>query len=721
NPCTVDSCEGDVCIHTPHTYSCDDDDTCTENDTCSGGACVGTAVDCDDEDPCTINDHCDPQAGCVSDPLCDDGDPCTTDTCDSDTGECEHEDMWPPYDSCSPLGCVVQMDVPDLIFVNDDDDNGDGVADYLDSESVDGEDDLHWISLTTSGCAPLPECILDASTYTWNITAWWSGLYFCLNSDNTDRVVSSRPWPPPAGFYLAGHGSSPQSCGCPAWFSVVCGSAAHSCEAETTPVIVVKTASLEWEKGASGNPPLDDCLNNGGKRIFPGKIDPQDPSPDDRKKVKLVATINPPISGVTVYFKVWDVDDPFDQLHSDMPDVSLIDGNTTGPDNRGSGPAESPQTATTDEDGKATVTFTVFTQPGDNYRAGASVLEDAINQATQATADALNQNGGSWSGYSVPLVWSQMLTVWRKLHVETDSMTRPTFAENTIDALWNQPRWDDPPFPPQQLVLDVTSQPSADDFENGFIRIKATGFEDIVTRIIGFRHSAGDDEVGLAISAQQWGDRPTEGNWPCTFSDDDLYEEANFLAGVVGSDIGVGNPPNGHLPLPDTSRLAHHYEPAYILPVVEAEHTSLTGIAFVKNIENIEDEAAWTPILPVHTLAISTPEYWTAYVYSAFQAESSEDFDGEVEATKGINANDVSVFGDVKPYGKWGPQYTGMCAIFAEAVDDGFGEAELRIAVAHEIAHALGVDHSSELMHEKVQKDSFGAQSLVELRTYAGP
>ena len=37
----------------------------------------------------------------------------------------------------------------------------------------------------------------------------------------------------------------------------------------------------------------------------------------------------------------------------------------------------------------------------------------------------------------LPVVWSKMLTVWRKLHVETDSMARPTFAENTINIAWN--------------------------------------------------------------------------------------------------------------------------------------------------------------------------------------------------------------------------------------------------------------------------------------------
>ena len=67
-------------------------------------------------------------------------------------------------------------------------------------------------------------------------------------------------------------------------------------------------------------------------------------------------------------------------------------------------------------------TFTVSMQPGNNYRAGASCLQDAINQANQTIADALNAQGGQCAGYTVPLEWSRMLTVWRKLWVEADSM-----------------------------------------------------------------------------------------------------------------------------------------------------------------------------------------------------------------------------------------------------------------------------------------------------------
>ena len=62
--------------------------------------------------------------------------------------------------------------------------------------------------------------------------------------------------------------------------------------------------------------------------------------------------------------------------------------------------------------------------PGNNYRAAATVIDDVFDppppdqpQLTQQDADDLSTNG-DFAQYQVPVVWSKMLTVWRKLHVE---------------------------------------------------------------------------------------------------------------------------------------------------------------------------------------------------------------------------------------------------------------------------------------------------------------
>ena len=73
-----------------------------------------------------------------------------------------------------------------------------------------------------------------------------------------------------------------------------------------------------------------------------------------------------------MYFNVWDVDDPFDQLHgpdglNDVPNVGVIDNDTGGPDNRGVGQGDlgvGQRTATTNAFGQARVTISVSMQPG---------------------------------------------------------------------------------------------------------------------------------------------------------------------------------------------------------------------------------------------------------------------------------------------------------------------------------------------------------------------
>jgi hypothetical protein len=82
NPCTTDTCRDDTgCVHLANTAPCDDGDTCTTADACSQGACLGgAALACDDANPCT-DDGCDPASGCTHAfhaRACDDGDACTT-------------------------------------------------------------------------------------------------------------------------------------------------------------------------------------------------------------------------------------------------------------------------------------------------------------------------------------------------------------------------------------------------------------------------------------------------------------------------------------------------------------------------------------------------------------------------------------------------------------------------------------------------------------------
>jgi len=79
NVCTNDTCTVGNCGYTNNTLPCDDGLFCTDTDTCSGGACVGSG------DPCAPALLCDEGTNscveCFSALDCDDDNPCTNDAC----------------------------------------------------------------------------------------------------------------------------------------------------------------------------------------------------------------------------------------------------------------------------------------------------------------------------------------------------------------------------------------------------------------------------------------------------------------------------------------------------------------------------------------------------------------------------------------------------------------------------------------------------------------
>ena len=117
NPCTEDFCdakheaaiEGTGCVHLPLDHGCDDLNTCTLDDTCVEGVCVGTVDEgaaCTDGNLCTDDDTCQADGSCVGQVAtdCTDGNPCTIDTC-APTGCLHTPDVDAPCDDGVP--CTV--------------------------------------------------------------------------------------------------------------------------------------------------------------------------------------------------------------------------------------------------------------------------------------------------------------------------------------------------------------------------------------------------------------------------------------------------------------------------------------------------------------------------------------------------------------------------------------------------------------------------------------
>lgn len=697
DPCTDDVCTETDCDHFFNNVPCDDGDACTENDACYLGTCSGTVVDCDDSDACSGEIGCDPDTGCLYIWVdCDDDDPCTDDTCDSVTAECGHEDRWAQPDFyCGDHGCEVTFGgLSSCVPVNNDDDDGNGVADWEQSGPVADDYDFVPISLVTSGCPPSTgdDCPdpqeLGNHLHLWN-TSPSLGLY--VDSTGQTALPQSYPWPPPGTVYVEGR-SCTDACGQALEYRICRSSEVH-CYGYSPPIRVAKVESLRWETRDETNVPLDTCPNNGGQRIFPGKLHSEDYFPEFRKQVKLVAQVCPPIADLEVHFKVWDVDDPFDQLHGpgsadEIVGVELVDGNRVGRDNRGGWTDPYTDSDETDETGRAEIIVTVSMQPGDNYRAGASLLRDAVDesfpirpQATQAQADGYSvwSDGvggyepygwwpsGWYDGYKCPLVWSQMLTVWRKLHVELDSMgpVSGNFVTGTIlsiEDLDPQPRvkLGVPTLPPDFRELDH--------FHYGEITIGGFAtFTTDATEVEGPDYVTIKNPEGVDLSGAYG---------------------AYFM--LVDDDVGMlGSPPPLVFPrLADTGLMPEVYGEAYV--GIEQDLPSQFNLTFDRN---VGDQGDAYLIIDGSKNVDSFADFWAAHVVSAFQGYANRDSDPGAEEgdhPKGL------LYGLTRVY-IW--VWRGGSMIFLETCRDKGGSeahaAELeRFNVAHEVGHQFFLEHA---------------------------
>jgi len=130
NPCTSDSCvNGTGCVYTPlNGGECNDGNACSSGDTCIAGVCKGTEHSCNDGNPCT-EDSCNPATGCVYSPLtgpscndnslCTSGDVCTNGTCGGKSISCDDGNFC-TYNQCLPQsGCYFPSKNGDACDDND--------------------------------------------------------------------------------------------------------------------------------------------------------------------------------------------------------------------------------------------------------------------------------------------------------------------------------------------------------------------------------------------------------------------------------------------------------------------------------------------------------------------------------------------------------------------------------------------------------------------------
>ena len=160
--------------------------------------------------------------------------------------------------------------------------------------------------------------------------------------------------------------------------------------AATATVDIIKVDTVEWKTYSNvadtpTNLPLSTWENNDGKRIYAGAVSPDDTTSEQahRRYANVEVKLSSPVAGQTIYYKIFDVDDP---SASSAPVDD--DSGVKGADNDGNGDALGVlKTGMTDASGTVVKLFVTSSRPGDNYRAYASCCQAAIQGLTQANVD----------------------------------------------------------------------------------------------------------------------------------------------------------------------------------------------------------------------------------------------------------------------------------------------------------------------------------------------
>jgi Concanavalin A-like lectin/glucanases superfamily len=208
--------------------------------------------------------------------------------------------------------------------------------------------------------------------------------------------------------------------------------------------VAVLNPKLEWV-AVGGYQNIDDHVDPwsnpiGGKRIFPDFKDPS--ATQIRHAVQLV--VKGALPGLPVYVKAFDVDDSTSETfdidndeNSSTYQQHIIDGNEmAGNDNHpdylntsnnghfwtGLGWGTNTSNKVADANGQAKFILRVGMQPGNNYRAVGSVNSETMYSGVQTDSPTTARYLGPETNQTGETSASPLLTVWRRLWVENDSM-----------------------------------------------------------------------------------------------------------------------------------------------------------------------------------------------------------------------------------------------------------------------------------------------------------
>ena len=445
--------------------------------------------------------------------------------------------------------------------------------------------------------------------------------------------------------------------------------------------LTVYEINAEWLQATSSldtNPGL-----NGGTRIFPDKLTPTDSVPRD--VLGVTATTTPALpAGTSVYFQSYDVDDPSvdptfkidqnDNAGSGRRVVKGLDNRGTEPGQRGTFPTagiDYRASAVLSPGGKVSLPFQVTKQPGDNFRIGVALSGPELDKVNDDTVTPDNKSfNKSVAGLT------DMLTVWRHLWVERDSMTG--VVANTIPITISSVSRLVPTAGGTNDVITISGRlpDSEDAFEGGQLSIPSLGIT--VPVYLNSDNLLYDDTINVpggtftgaqvaAISAA-----PVTG----TLTDDDVI------------------PASGTMPLPDGGSLSQTaFGEAYILPkYVDPGSGSLNKRGTVPFVRHVSDSIGQ---LKVSRDLTSSSDFWSTLVVGCFENYVGSDGDPDGIAPPGLGIPSPTT-DDAFEYGA---SDADTSAIFLETVDDFVRQRNFSTDENHTVTHEIGHTVGSGIKH----------------------
>lgn len=452
-----------------------------------------------------------------------------------------------------------------------------------------------------------------------------------------------------------------------------------------------KVTSLTFDQILTDDLPIDTNPNaGGGLRIFPDKKVPAETV--DRRKIRVKAQYSTATAGVRIYFRNFDVDDPSADTApidaSDSPTITTgndnngnVDGTTatragllivppTGQPNPYSCQTFSNSNATgvsclTDGTGAAIVDFQTTMQPGDNFSVVAGPdetyvsglvlaangidLKDTNNTEIPVTTSATNE----CSAVMNRACRTDMLTVWRRLHMEVDSMGKVGMSNNvhgtiaqvgSTSCLVEQlepptPVPDSSPSPcptPAPSPCEVnagffvqTNDPlETARFENGRIKIGA----------YSFRIRTNDATSVILYGVPQHSQSIRPGSTFVLYDDDDYNNDDGI--NLDGDELeNVVKLPNSFTYVLSEDgthadgRPKNLFGDAYIRPEYQWAETSGYNQANLQFELNVEEGPQYATLLQVlsrnrDSESKEADDFWITYTLVGYQGPKSADFDG---------------------------------------------------------------------------------------------